>query len=121
MRPKNNLARERLDAVMLQTGLASAITLSDKLGVSVQTLHRILHERGDQIVRLGSTKRAQFALRRLLRGKKAPIPVYLINTSGQGTQVGFLCHKGIKGSDPIFYFSLFLYTHNAKKTSILSA
>ena len=90
MRPKNNLARERLDAVMLQTGLASAITISEKLGVSVQTLHRILHERGDQIVRLGSTKRAQFALRRLLRGKKAPIPVYLINTSGQGTQVGFL-------------------------------
>ena len=58
MRPKNSSARERLDAVMLQTGLTSAITISEKLGISVQTLHRILHERGDQIVRLGSTKRA---------------------------------------------------------------
>ncbi len=90
MRPKNSSARERLDAVMLQTGLTSAITISEKLGISVQTLHRILHERGDQIVRLGSTKRARFALRRLLRGKNVPIPIYLIDASGQGTPVGFL-------------------------------
>ncbi len=90
MRPKNSSARERLDAVMLQTGLASAITLSEKLDVSVPTLHRILHERGDQIVRLGSTKQARFALRRVLRGKKTPIPIYLINASGQGTQVCIL-------------------------------
>ncbi len=90
MRPKNVAARERLDSVMLRGGLASAISLSDKLGVSVATLHRILHERGDQIVRLGSTKQARFALRRLVRGKRAPIPVYLINELGQGLNCGRL-------------------------------
>ena len=79
MRPKNEAARERLDSIMLRSGLASAISLSDKLGVSVATLHRMLHERGDQIVRLGSTKQARFALRRIVRGKRTPIPVYLIN------------------------------------------
>ena len=36
MRPKNISARERLDAVMLQTGLTSAITISEKLGISVR-------------------------------------------------------------------------------------
>ena len=90
MRPKNEAARERLDSVMLRSGLASAIRLSDKLGVSVATLHRMLHERGDQIVRLGSTKQARFALHRLVRGKRVPFPVYLINEQGQGLNCGRL-------------------------------
>lgn len=90
MRPKNEAARERLDSIMLRSGLASAISLSDKLGVSVATLHRMLHERGNQIVRLGSTKQARFALRRIVRSKRASIPVYLINEQGQGVNCGML-------------------------------
>ena len=90
MRPKNSAARERLESVLLQTGLSSAIDLSKKLNISVPTLHRILHERGNQIVRLGSTKQARFALRRSLRGKRETIPVYSINEQGQGFNVGNL-------------------------------
>ena len=90
MRPKNAAARERLNSVLLQTGLTSAINLSEKLNVSIPTLHRILHERGDQIIRLGATKKARFALRRSLRGKKEAIPVYMINELGQGFNVGNL-------------------------------
>lgn len=105
MRPKNEAARERLDSVMLRSGLVSAISLSDKLGVSVATMHRILHERGGQIVRLGSTKQARFALRRLVRGKRAPIPVYLINEHGQGVSCGMLDLIAPEGSIfPLHHF-----------------
>ncbi len=105
MRPKNEAARERLDSVMLRSGLVSAIYLSDKLGVSVATMHRILHERGGQIVRLGSTKQARFALRRLVRGKSAPIPVYLINEYGQGVSCGMLDLIAPEGSIfPLHHF-----------------
>lgn len=88
MRPQNAVARARLDAVLSKYKLGSAILLANALGISIPTLHRILHERGEQIFRLGTTKHARYALRRSLRGIAKPIPVYAIDEKGLGSSCG---------------------------------
>lgn len=90
MRPQNEAARARLASVLQRNGLSSAVQLSNLLAVSVPTVHRILHEHGDQIIRLGTTKLARYALRRVVRGRQAPISVYVINEQGLGSHCGVL-------------------------------
>ncbi len=90
MRPQNTTARVLLDGILRKQGLSSAANLADKLSVSVPTIHRILQARSDEIVRIGSTRLARYALRRPLRGKAEPIPVYMINELGQGLSCGTL-------------------------------
>ena len=98
MRPQNEAARARLESVLQRNGLCSAVQLSSLLAVSVPTLHRILHERGDKIVRLGTTKLARYALRREVRGRQTPISVYIINEQGQGSSCGVLSLIAPQGS-----------------------
>lgn len=50
----------------------------------------MIRERGDQIVRLGSTKSARYGLRRALRGQAGPIPVYSVDEQGRGRSCGTL-------------------------------
>lgn len=88
MRPQNETARARLDAVLRRLGVSSAAAIANALGVSIPTLHRILHERGSQVVRLGSTKFARYALRRPLRGVAEPVQVYMIDEYGRGALCG---------------------------------
>lgn len=90
MRPQNEAARARLASVLQRNGLSSAVKLSNLLAVSVPTVHRILHECGDKIIRLGTTKLARYALRRAVRGRQAPISVYIINEQGLGSHCGVL-------------------------------
>lgn len=90
MRPQNEAARARLESVLQRNRLCSAVQLSSLLAVSVPTLHRILHERGNQIVRLGTTKLARYALRRAVRGRQSPISIYIINELGRGSHCGVL-------------------------------
>ena len=90
MRPQNEAARARLESVLQRNGLSSAVQLSNLLSVSVPTVHRILHERGDQVIRLGTTKLARYAFRRAVRGRQAPISVYMINEQGLGSHAGVL-------------------------------
>lgn len=90
MRPQNTAARAQLDSILRHQGLSSAADLAGKLGVSIPTILRILHERNDEVVRLGTTKLSRYALRRTLRGKTDPIPVYRINEQGQGLHCGTL-------------------------------
>ena len=90
MRPQNQHVRERLNTELRRHAPTSAIILADRLDVSVPTIHRMLRERNEQIVRQGTTKNARYALRRPLRGKIHPIPVYGIDANGHGHAIGNL-------------------------------
>jgi hypothetical protein len=87
MRPINKNARSLLDHELRLHGLSDAATLSKALGVSIPTILRIIREREHDIVRIGTTKNARYGLRRPLRGKAEPIPVYAIDRNGRGKQL----------------------------------
>lgn len=84
MRPVNTQARALLDRELRVRGQANAIELAQALNVSVPSIHRIIRERGNDVIRIGTTKNARYALRRSLRGQAEPIPVYAIDTKGRG-------------------------------------
>ena len=84
------VARDRLNAELRRNPPHAAAALAERLGVSAPTLLRMVRERPDDIFRLGSTKNARYALRRPLRGKAAPNPVFRIDTEGRGHEVGTL-------------------------------
>ncbi|MBX3630975.1 MAG: hypothetical protein KF908_13940 [Nitrosomonas sp.] len=48
------------------------------------TLMRLLPQVNEQVVRLGSTRRSRYSLRRALRGDRTPIPLYGIDPNGSG-------------------------------------
>lgn len=88
MRPVNDLARSKLDGLFRRLGLASALELSNGMGISPATTLRILKSKSDQIVQIGSTKQARYALRRAIKGEYESIPVYLIDDLGKGHEIG---------------------------------
>lgn len=90
MRPQNEIARERLETELRKAPPVAAGNLARQLNVSLPTILRILREREERIIRLGSTKNARYALRRPLRGITKPIPVYRIDTKGKGHHCGAL-------------------------------
>ncbi len=90
MRPQNEAARDRLEAEMRKSACMSSVKLAERLKVSVPTLLRMLRERADRIVRVGTTNRARYALRRPLRGVVKPIPLFRVDTTGQGYEAGVL-------------------------------
>jgi hypothetical protein len=90
MRPQNNDARTRLNIELRRNVPANAATLAESLNVSIPTIHRIIRERDDEIVRQGTTKNARYALRRSLRGQSRPIPVYAVDANGRGSFVNSL-------------------------------
>lgn len=90
MRPVNLTARLALDNLMRRNVLPSAKFLSDNLGVSLPTMHRILASRNEDVIRLGSTKSSRYALKRPIRGEMKTLPIYQVNEQGKGIQCGFL-------------------------------
>ena len=90
MRPINTIARDRLTAELRRQPPHAAAALAVRLGVSQPTLLRMLRERAGEVLRLGTTKNARYALRRGLRGNIAPIPVFRIDAAGRGDEVGAL-------------------------------
>jgi transcriptional regulator with XRE-family HTH domain len=89
MRPRNQHARDRLDAE-LRRGVASAAQLAGRLGISIPTVLRILSNRSEQVIRIGTTNKARYALRRPLRGITTSIPVFRIDEEGRGHSNGEL-------------------------------
>ncbi len=85
MRPIKKNARSLLDHELRTRRVSDAVALAKALDVSPPTVLRIIQERGDDIVRIGTTKNARYALRRMLRGKSEPIPVYKIDENGKGS------------------------------------
>lgn len=90
MRPINLVARDRLNAELRRNPPIAAAALAERLGVSAPTLLRMLRERPDEIFRLGGTKNARYALRRPLRGKTGPLPVFRVAPDGRGYEAGKL-------------------------------
>ncbi len=90
MRPVNTKARLLLDHELRLHGRSDAVKLASALGVSVPSIHRIVRERGNEIVRIGTTKSARYALRRALRGQAAPIPVYCVDIKGRGRELAMM-------------------------------
>ncbi|MEE9331590.1 MAG: type II toxin-antitoxin system HipA family toxin YjjJ [Methylophilaceae bacterium] len=90
MRPTNQIARDRLDTTLSRQAPSSAAVLAKALNVSVATIHRMLRERGDTIVRQGATKNTRYALRRPLRGQMQAFPIYRIDQTGQGHLIAHL-------------------------------
>lgn len=90
MRPVNQNARSLLDHELRVRRLSDAATLAKSLGVSNPTILRIIQERGRDIVRVGTTKNARYALRRSLRGSADPIPVYKVDRNGKGSLLTYM-------------------------------
>lgn len=98
MRPRNEAARERLDAALARLAPAAASALAEALGVSVPTLHRLLDEAQPRLLSAGRARRTRYALRRALRGEVAPQPVYEIDADGRASLLGSLSLVQPEGS-----------------------
>jgi len=90
MRPVNLTARLALDNLLKRNTLPSAKFLSDSLGISLPTMHRILASRNEDVLRLGTTKSSRYALKRPIRGELTTLPIYQVNEQGKGIQCGLL-------------------------------
>jgi hypothetical protein len=83
MRPRNQLARDQLTAILARRVGASASGIAEQLGISIPTLHRLLHELEGKVVSTGKARRTRYALRMPLRGELAELPLYEIDATGR--------------------------------------
>jgi len=88
MRPRNELARDRLPALLRRQPGARSADLAIAAGVSLPTLNRMLKEAGADIVRVGRAGRTRYYLRRPLNGITDDINVYRIDPQGQASVAG---------------------------------
>lgn len=98
MRPPNQIARDRLLAVLARHPRVAASVLAEALGVSLATMHRLLEEQSGHVVAAGRARRARYALRRSLRGSLAPLPVFEVDADGRARQVAELALLHPEGS-----------------------
>jgi hypothetical protein len=59
-------------------------------GVDRATLLRLVRQADDELLRLGKARRSAYALRRPVRGRSAPLPLYRIDAAGHGHLLGRL-------------------------------
>ena len=91
MRPRNQVARDRLGPLLGRMPRASAPELAKALNVSVAMFHRLLEELpSGQVVSAGRSRRTRYALRRPLRGELSDIPLYAIDVTGTATALSNL-------------------------------
>jgi hypothetical protein len=90
MRPRHQIARERLEAVLTRRGPLGAAELADILRVSGPTVLRMLKEQAEHVVEFGQARRRRYAWRRPLRGELAPLPLYAVGRDGQLSERGTL-------------------------------
>lgn len=58
--------------------------------INRSTLARLVAQLGDEVVRRGGSRRTRYALRRSLRGRLTPLPLYRIDAQGNGHLVAHL-------------------------------
>ncbi len=85
MRPRNQAARDQLISVLARRAAVGAGELAAVLGVSIPTLHRLLHELGDVVVATGRARRTRYAMQRDVRGHATPWPLYEIDQAGRAS------------------------------------
>jgi len=83
MRPRNQAARDQLEAVLARHPAATATDLAVALGVSGPTLHRLLQEIEARVVVTGKARRTRYALRRPIRGLTGDLPLYEVDQTGR--------------------------------------
>jgi len=59
-------------------------------GINRSTLMRLAAQLGLEIIRRGGSRRTRYALRRALRGRNEPLPLYRIDTQGDGHLTAWL-------------------------------
>lgn len=70
---------------------ASGAELCRQLGgINRSTLMRLADQLGAEVVRRGGSRRARYALRRALRGRNEPLPLYRIDARGEGHLTAWL-------------------------------
>ena len=91
MRTPNLPSRDRLLQTLRTTPRRSSTELSFELGISVQSVRRLLDELPENMVlKAGQTRRARYALRRPLRGTMENLALYSIDEAGQAHSAGQL-------------------------------
>src|ERR1700686_4484424 len=75
---------------ILARGIATGAELQRELKVSQPTLSRVIARLGEQIVRIGSTRNARYALRRELPQIGSSWPIFAVNEEGQASLLGHL-------------------------------
>lgn len=103
---KQRLARDRLPAVLARRPAIRAADLATELGVSVPTLHRLLHDTPEAILVVGKARRTRYALRRRVRGDPPEYPLYAVDEKGRAALVSSLvpvfprgCWTALAGTD----------------------
>ena len=71
----------------LATSPEACLALS---GINRSTLMRLVAQLDDEVVRRGGARRSRYALRRPLRGRMGDLPLYRVDTEGNGHVVGAL-------------------------------
>ena len=91
MRTPNPLIRERLLRTLRSSPRRSSTELADRIGVTPQSVRRLLGELPERaVLAAGRTRRVRYALRRALRGVLDDLPLYAIDVEGQGQQLATL-------------------------------
>ncbi len=91
MRTPNPVIRERLLQALRATPQRSSTELAQQLGVSPQSVRRLLGELPERaVLAAGQTRRVRYALRRALRGVSEDLPLYAIDAAGQGQPLASL-------------------------------
>lgn len=98
MRRRNDLIRDRFEAVLSRNPRSNAAGLASELGVSIPTVHRLVRELGDKILIGGRAGRTRYAMRRALRGDVADVPLYELNAEGNAELVAELALVRLEGS-----------------------
>lgn len=85
------LSSETLLSVLRANPLAGSALLCRLLGgINRSTLARGLAGLGDRVVSRGGSRRIRYALRRPIRGAMAALPLYRVDESGRGFELGQL-------------------------------
>lgn len=98
MRPRLAAPRDALFAALARRGPISATELAAILAVSVPTLHRMLGEAGAAVLSAGRARRTRHALRRPLRGRLAPLPIFIVDAFGRASHAAELALLEREGS-----------------------
>lgn len=91
VRKSNPLLRDQLVRVLRLQPRQGTTELAVALGVSAQSVRRLLDELpAGSVLAAGRTRRARYALRRPLRGTLGDIPVYFVDRSGNAAPLATL-------------------------------
>lgn len=99
MRTTDPLLREKLVRILRLRPRQGTTELATALGVSGQTVRRLLGDLPDgSVLAAGRTRRACYALRRPLRGTLADTPVYRVDRNGNAAPLATLALAAPQGS-----------------------